>query len=220
MNDYVSSARAVLESMGGFNPNARFERREYTWKDTYFINPGASVADYQFYQNSGKNEQYQNIVFPLTSQSVYVTHLLITHNIKFTASDEKKQMQYQKYFLDNSWLEFKLEHLDIGGNFWLRDLVDYSFVMNPPSTAGVYLSKRDNLANYYPLRIPFIVGAGKQFVVKFHTAKDLTTAAYDADYTPYLPENPIGSGTLGTSNQGHSLALYMKGLLFSEGKAA
>lgn len=211
--------RQVLESMGSWAQNKNFERRENSWRDEAFWNPAANLTAYNFFAgNENKHAQYSNAKFPLQSHGMYITHLLVTTNFNFKVSDPKNQAQYFQYFLEHSQLSFKIEHTDLG-DFFLRDLYARTFEHSAPSSATTYLTGRDNMLNYYPLQVPFIVGAGKELKCTFIPAEGLVFADYSATLTPYLPENPKTGGELSTSDAGYSMTVWMKGYKYSEAKA-
>lgn len=201
--------RGYLQRIGVNIDGKAIERREYTLKDTVYFGDSVALVNQELFRNAGKPAQYQDGEFPIPSQGFFITHIGLEQNINFTLADAKLHGAYLQYFMNNSYLEFKIESTE-HGKFWLRDIISEKYVDRGKQTAIPSLTSSAKFNNYYKPEIPIQVGAGRSLKVRLVVASNLTTAAGSATDHAYLPDLSL------TSNFGHSLYFYLKTFRFNE----
>lgn len=206
------STQDMLQNHGSNTAGAVLEREEVILKDTVFADPSQLLVDVDLFGGDNKDGMYKNVAFPVTSHAFSITHLRVVHNVAFTVSDPKSQNTRLQHFEENSRFDFEYETHIIGKGIPLSLLTKATWMdLGAITATGTYIQPVAKFAEWYKLDAPIEIGAGKQFKVTFKAAKGLTTLAYSASDTPYIPN---ATANLSCASSGHWIQVYMRGIRF------
>ncbi len=204
-------ARQILQGVGGSN-GEMFENQETHVRDTVFIAPSASLTDLDFFGSDAKDPMWKTKDFPSGTQAFNITNIFVDAQITFD-DNAVENVAKLHYFLKNSFLEIRNEGSDVV-KLPLSECVDYKKVPTTKSDVNSGVINRYNdfeskFNNTYALKKPLVVAANEKPDVKIIVAKGLTSAAYSANYCPFLYNH--GASHI-SSNQGFYIMVDFKGI--------
>lgn len=197
----------ALQSVGS-SSNELFQNQEAFIRDTAFISPSTLLSDMDFFDNSGKDAMWKSKDFPSGTMAYKITHVEVDPQVTFNAN-QVVNFKIFHYFLQNSYLQWRDEGDDVF-SIPLAELVPYRVVptTNSDVNSGV-VNRHSDLANkfnnMYQLKKPLEVAANKRPDVRIIVAKACTTAAYSANYSPYMSQSGL------TNNEGFYIMVKFAG---------
>lgn len=209
----LGQARQVLQSVGGSNGEL-FENQEMHVRDTVFIAPSTSLTDLEFFAGGAtdKDSMWKTKDFPSNTQAFQIQNVFVDAQVTFDDNAVENAPKLH-YFLKNSFLEIRNEGSDVV-KLPLAECVDYRKIPTTNSDVNSGVVNRYNnfdtkFNNTYSLKKPMVVAAGERPDVKISVAKGLTTAAYSANYCPFLYGHANSSIS---NNQGYYVMVEFKGV--------
>lgn len=204
----LGQARQVLQSVGGSNGEL-FENQETHVRDTVFIAPSTALTDLDFFSSDAKDPMWKTKEFPSGTQAFNIKNIYVDAQITFDDNAVENAPKLH-YFLKNSFLEIRNEGSDVV-KLPLSECVDYRKVPTTNSDVNSGVVNRYNnfdtkFNNTYALQKPLVVAANEKPDVKIVVAKGLTTAAYSANYCPFMYNSGLAN------NQGFYIMVEFKGI--------